>query len=242
MAGNEVSRHLVFGGAQMGMRTYSVQIEGLMPLIMHQDNVDWSGLLKKWQSDPKNKGISQAGDDRSPAWTWIGSLYHDGKTVGIPSDNLMTMMRGGAAMVPTGKRGATFKAQSQSGMLVFEAFWPLVVPKGGKPGTIPVDFLEGLKSELDFEAHQTAVKAAGFELFVKRAKIGQSKHIRVRPIFAAWAAAGTLKVWDDQITTDVVASILELGGRYKGLGDWRPGCKTPGPFGTFKAEVKEIKE
>ena len=43
---------------------------------------------------------------------------------------------------------------------------------------------------------------------------------------------------DDQITTDVLRSILEYAGRYKGLGDWRPSSKTPGPYGTFTAEIK----
>jgi hypothetical protein len=34
--------------------------------------------------------------------------------------------------------------------------------------------------------------------------------------------------------------IARLAGAYKGLGDWRPSGRTPGPFGRFKATVEEI--
>ena len=47
-------------------------------------------------------------------------------------------------------------------------------------------------------------------------------------------------VWDDQITLAVLADVLKMAGDYKGLGDWRPSSKTPGPFGRFEAVVKEI--
>src|SRR5882672_3789771 len=80
-------------------------------------------------------------------------------------------------------------------------------------------------------------KALGFSLFVKRARVGNNKHIRVRPRFDDWSTRGELMIIDDQITNDVVASILDISGRLKGLGDWRPSAKTPGPFGTFKAKI-----
>ena len=80
----------------------------------------------------------------------------------------------------------------------------------------------------------------GFSLFVKRARIGQSKHIRVRPRFDNWAAQGELLVTDEQITENILRDILEMAGKYKGLGDWRPSSKTPGFYGTFNAEVKRV--
>jgi hypothetical protein len=92
-----------------------------------------------------------------------------------------------------------------------------------------------------FAEHHTRVRDLHFSLFVKRAKIGTSKHIRVRPRFDNWTSEGRIIATNDEINLKVLQSIFDMAGRFKGLGDWRPGCKTPGPFGTFTAEIKEIK-
>lgn len=136
--------------------------------------------------------------------------------------------------VPGGKNGKTFKAQTQSGMLVDGTHWPLIV--GNK--TVEVAPILALKHESDFTKHQLTAEEHGFLLHLKRAKIGQSKHVRVRPLFEKWAAAGTVHVWDEQITKETLEQIVTYAGLYKGLGDWRPGGKTPGPFGMFTATVQ----
>jgi hypothetical protein len=118
-------------------------------------------------------------------------------------------------------------------MLVDGTHWPISVD--GK--AIPVASVMALRAEKSFQAHQEAVQKLGFDLFLKRAKIGQSKHIRVRPRFETWATRGIVHVWDEQITLDALKQIVTYAGLYKGLGDWRPGGKTPGPFGMFTAEV-----
>jgi hypothetical protein len=205
---------------------------------MHYDNIAWADELKRWRQDPANKKFSVSGDDRSPAFSWLGSMYSDGERLVVPADNLMrALMEGGASVpVPGGKNGKTFKAQTQSGMLVQEESWPLTVDGSA----IPVAPLLALKSEPDFEKHTAAAVANRFTLFVKRAKIGTSKHVRVRPRFDRWAASGTIGVWDEQITEKVLRDILAYAGSYKGLGDWRPSSKTPGPFGRFDSTVEEI--
>jgi hypothetical protein len=217
------------------MRSYTITLKGKMPLLMHADNIEWADAMEAWKNSAANKKVSKAGDDRSPAFRWLGSLYHDGAVVTMPNDNLMRAFMEGGAMVPVpgGRSGKTFKAQSQSGMLVEGTHWPVLVD--GKP--IPVAPLLALKDEPDFSAHQAAAEKAGFSLFLKRAKIGQSKHIRVRPLFESWATTGVVHVWDDQITRDVLLDIVTYAGLYKGLGDWRPGGKTPGPFGMFTASI-----
>ena len=219
------------------MEQFKVKLIGKSPLLMHQDNIAWADELKRWREVPDNKAKSVAGDDRSPAFTWLGSLYHDGQVVAMPSDNVMRcIMEGGAEVpVPGAKRGKTFKKQTQSGMGVSEAFPALLV--GGVE--VPVAPLLALKSEEDFEKHVEAAVAAGFMLLVKRARIMQSKHIRVRPRFDNWSVEFMLNVWDEQITADALRDILRFAGEYKGLGDWRPSSRTPGPFGRFAAEVKK---
>lgn len=217
------------------MRSYEVTLTGKMPILMHADNIAWADEMEAWKNDSSNKKLSRSGDDRSPAFRWLGSLYHDGTSVAIPNDNLMTALREGGAMVPVpgGKNGKTFKSQSQSGMLVDGSSWPLLV----KGKTIPVGPLLTLKEETDFAAHKAAAIKAGFELDVRRARIGMKKHIRVRPKFDHWQARGRVHVWDDQITTAVLQDILTQAGLYKGVGDWRPGGRTPGAFGMFTATV-----
>ena len=97
--------------------------------------------------------------------------------------------------------------------------------------------LNKLMDEPNFETHKETVKKHGFVLHIKRAKIGTSKHIRVRPMFPQWAIRGEIAVIDDQITKQILQDILTYSGRYKGLGDWRPGGKTPGSHGMFTARV-----
>lgn len=221
-----------------GMRRYQIDITGTQPLLMHSDDIDWADQMEKWKNDKDNKKSSRAGDDRSPAWRWIGNLYQDGKQVIMPVENIMRcLMEGGAmVLVPGGRSGKTFKAQTQSGIMPTSAGWPVTVD--GK--AISFEPIRKMIGVTDFDRHKEAAEASGFELFLKRAKIGQSKHIRVRPRFDRWALRGELVVTDEQITTDVLSDILESSGRYKGLGDWRPGSKTPGMFGTFEATAKLI--
>lgn len=220
------------------MKTYEVTLTGSTPLLMHWDNIDWADKMSEWKDDAANRKESKAGDDRTPAWRWIGSMYNDGQFVTIPSDNLMRAIMEGGAMVPVpgGRSGKTFKSQTQSGMMVNEADWPVLI--NGDP--IPFDYIKPLLAEKNFQAHKALVESLGFSLFVKRAKVGTSKHIRVRPRFQNWAARGTVSVWDEQVTDSVLVDLFMYAGRYKGLGDWRPGGKTPGAFGMFTAEIRKI--
>jgi hypothetical protein len=219
-------------------KTYAVELAGATALLMHADNLTWAETMKRWELDPENKKLSVKGDDRSPAWRWLGSMYHDGKLVGIPSDNLMTTIREGASRVDTGKRGATFKRQSQSGIVVNEILWPIVTPKG----TVSWAEVAKLRTEEDFSVHEETAGRLGFELFPKRARIGQAKHVRVRPRFSSWSASGTVTVFDESITGQVLEMIWTNAGRNAGLGDWRPSSpKSPGPWGTFTAKVREVK-
>lgn len=194
--------------------------------------------MDEWRTSAANKKASKAGDDRSPAWRWIGSLYQDGEHIIIPSDNVMRCLMEAGAMVPVpgGRGNKTFKSQTQSGIIPSAFGWPLLIddkPISYKP-------FEKMVGVADFAKHKEIALKHGFELFLKRAKIGASKHVRVRPRFNKWAAVIELTVSDEQISTPVLQTIFEYAGRYKGLGDWRPGGKTPGVFGMFRAEVAEL--
>lgn len=221
------------------MQTYAVTLTGKTSLLLHHDNIEWADMLETWKSNPANKKNSKAGDDRSPAWRWLGCCYTDHKQLVIPQANIMRSIMEGGAMVPVpgGRMGKTFKSQTQSGMMCVETFWPLLLASGR---AVPWESIDALRLVEDFPAQLQTVRSLGFDLMVKRAKIGQSKHIRVRPeLSPGWSVSGHISVWDEQITPEALANILTYAGQYKGLGDWRPGGKTPGPYGTFEARIEK---
>ena len=221
------------------MERYQIILEGETPLLMHRDNIQFSERVRAWQQE--NRSLSVAGDDRTPAWSWIGSLYDDGEYVGLNADNMMTMLREGGAKVPTGSKNETYKRQTQSGIVLEEICPPLLV-NGKRLEMAPIS---ALLDEDVFEAHVEAVREMGFDLLVKRAKVGTSKHIRVRPMFGKWAVITSLMVVDPKesgITQEVLQKILNKAGSLCGLGDWRPSSRTPGQFGRFSATVEPIEE
>lgn len=218
-------------------RRYRVTLTGATALLLHRDNLEWQEYMKRWESDPANRAASVAGDDRTPAHRWIGCLYVANGLLVVDSDNLMTVFREGGAKCPTGKKGATFKRATQSGMVVDEIGWPITID--GE--TVPFEKIKALETVPDFATHLDAVSALGFSLFVKRARVGQSKHVRVRPRFDRWQIQGHVTVFDETITRDVLQNIVTFAGKYAGIGDWRPSApKSPGPYGKFLATVEEV--
>lgn len=223
------------------MDQYTVTLTGLTPLLMHSDNLAFSEKIRAWQKDPANKELSHAGDDRSPAWTWLGYLYHNKKVIGMPADNLMTMLReGGAKVANKGKE--TYKKQTQAGIMIDQEQWSLLI--GGKE--ISVEPFNSLIGENDFNEHLSLAEKNGFELLVKRAKIGPAKHVRVRPLFREWRLVGSLTVIDSELSGlshQVLETILNQAGALVGLGDWRPSSPSKsGTFGRFKPEIKRAKK
>jgi len=220
-------------------RIYAVTLNGESPLLMHSDNIEHAELTQKWARDPMHKKESVAGDDRSPAWTWLGYLYHDKKRLVVDSDNIMAMLRDAGRKCPAQKGRGSMMAATQSGILCNELGWPLLV----NGAEIPYQGLNALHQEPDFDKHVEVVNAMGFTLFMKRAGVNGKKHVRVRPRFETWSASGTITVFDDQITDEVLMNILTMGGVYVGLGDWRPGSpKKPGQFGRFSVDLKPVKK
>lgn len=219
------------------LRRYRLLITGATPLLMHQDNLDWSDFLTKWLSDPINKKSSVPGDDRSPGWKWLGALYHDGRRAVVPSTMLMASLRAaGSTMTIPGKGKKTYKAQTQSGMRIEEPEVPVLI----EGREVPVSSLLKLRSEMDFEVHREAVEKLGFSLDTRRASVGRSKHVRVRPRFDTWSLDTSILVWDDQLTQEVLHRLWTVAGAHKGIGDWRPSSGKSGAYGTFSVELEEI--
>lgn len=210
-------------------------LTGVTSLLMHNDDVEAADMLEAWRKDPANRGVSKAGDDRSPAWTWQTYLYHDGGNVSIPAQNLMVCLRSAGTQMIL-KKQKTYKEISQSGMGPVAEY--LDFKCGAKNVSASIAAIHSMRDEI-FSKQSDATRDMGFRLFIKRAKVGSSKHIRVRPRFDQWSASGELIVVAQELTFEAVSRLFEIAGRV-GLCDWRPGCKTPGPFGMFLAKLEKV--
>jgi hypothetical protein len=219
------------------MQRYQVILTGKQPIIFHADDVLAADILTAWRKDPKNKGISVPGDDRSPPWTWQLYLYaHDGFVV-VPQENVMKCLSKAGAQVPKPKGKGTFKADAVVGILPESE--NLTFTTSGKQ--VAMASIKALENKT-FTEQFDAVKKLGFELLVKRAAVGESKHVRVRPIFRKWELQGTFSVTNPLITKEVFAQMFAIAGEQVGLLDWRPSSKkSPGPYGVFNAKVESIK-
>jgi hypothetical protein len=227
MKGNERTQEM----ATKDVRKARFTLKGITPLLMHADDVEAASTLDEWRKAPGNKNVSVPGDDRSPPWTWQTYLYrNEGGMVAMPADNVMVALRQAGAKM-TLKRQTTFKAITQSGLLMTDE--TLEFTNGGEQINAAA-FVDARDDK--FAMQKKAVEKAGFELLIKRAKVGTSKHVRVRPMFRSWVVSGVIQVMAPEITFENLQMLFDLAGDV-GLCDWRPGCKTPGRFGMFEASV-----
>lgn len=220
----------------MSAQNIDFVLTGKSPLLIHADDVMAADSLEAERKAMK-RGQSKAGDDRSPAWSWQSYLYHDGDKLVVPSENLMVSLRSAAATVIYSKQ-KSFKELSQSGLQMLNENLALATRKG----EISMDLIRSVR-DLPFMEQSKRVTAADpdFVLHVKRARVGQSKHVRVRPCFKKWTLRGTIMIKDEEITFERLANFFDIAGKRVGLCDWRPSSKTPGTFGTFEAQLSKAK-
>ncbi len=227
-----------FNNTEDAMKRFNFVLTGITPLLMHCDDPERADQLTAWRKDPGNKNTSVAGDDRSPTWTWQTYLYTDGKHVVVPSDNLMVAIRDAGASIIL-KRQTTYKRATQTGLLIETPNLLLETPHGA----VPTAEIEALPSDAGMDQQIALAERLGFSLFIKRAKVGTSKHVRVRPRFDEWSLRGSILATGSEFTLDIVQQLFAIAGIQKGLCDWRPSSpKSPGPFGRFNAAVSVAEE
>lgn len=215
------------------VKTATVRITATTPMLMHRDNIMYGEKVTAWRKNPENKDFSVNGDDRSPAWSWLGYVYYDQGLVILPRDYIMSAIRSAAAKI-TLKGKETYKKQSQSDIIIPSMGWPLTNSNNKTISWSQIKTLEGNKN---FDDHENLVSNLGFTLDVRRAPVGRSKHVRVRPMFTDWSAEGEVMLTGELITKNILQQILDIAGRYCGFGDWRPSSSKSGPYGMFEAKV-----
>ena len=221
------------------MFSFTAVLTGISPFLMHADDIEANDALIALRTAIKSTrdgaAVFKAGDDRFPASTWRSYLYHDGAHLAIPSENLLKSLATAGKMIPRG-RASNFGKIVQTAMVPDSPHFAFAGPKG--PIAIAdIEKAVGKLSDITgFGEHLTAAKALGFRLWSKRAPIGQSKHVRVRPRFETWTLTAKLTVVTDDIDKEVLKRLFDLAGVYSGLGDWRPSSpRSPGPYGKFTA-------
>ena len=121
----------------MPPRSLTLTLSGATEFLMDRDNISFAEEIVAWTKDPANADAQRAGDDRAPAWGWLGKLHYglDG-LVGIPESMLSPCIRAAGAMIPhpTAKGGKTLKEPSQSGIQFVKTSHPLLLPQGQGPG------------------------------------------------------------------------------------------------------------
>ena len=207
------------------------------PLLLHQDNLDWQDKVKGWiekqnRSGVKSKKASVKGDDRSPAFTWLGCLYLDNGQLTIPSEVIQKCFIQAASKII--KKGNTsYKGDLASSLFLHSTAFPLLVK--GKP--IADKFLKKLEEEEDYKVHCKAAIDNGFSLYARRAGVNGSKHVRVRPKFLDWSIQISGSLDSEEIDQSLFERICDVAGHRVGIGDWRPSVGAPGQHGMFDAKV-----
>lgn len=220
---------------------YKFKLIGRTDLLVHHDSPVWSDAVSDFRkNDPAGKKAA-AGDDRNPPWTYHGyfDLNDETGNVCIPQMNLSASLRDGGKKVSSSKRGS-MKSASATAFSLGEPCYDITLPDGRLIPFAPIDAIRGEP----FSVQHADIKALGISLDVRRASVGASKHVRVRPrIPAGWSIGGTLTVEDASLTHGALLDIFVAAGRLAGLGDWRPSSpKSPGPFGRFVvADLSPVK-
>jgi hypothetical protein len=226
------------------MKRVEITLIGKTPLLMHRDDVESADVLEEIRAEQTSKTRKKAGDDRNPPFTWITYLHEDGEYVAFPSDYFMVALRkAGAAFQIPGQGKLTYKTATQMGIIPETEYMEFSF---GSDLDRRLKFSECRKlwnREVEFGDHKKFAEDRGFLLFIKRAKVGQAKHVRVRPRFNHWRAVGTfvVKAEYEVLTEDVVEKLVRLAGEY-GFGDWRPNSpQSPGSFGMADVSLKYIR-
>jgi hypothetical protein len=225
----------------MSIRPYTLTLVSDTELLMDRDNITFGEDLKRWQKDPVNADKQSPGDDRVPAWGWLGKLHYSETNglIGVPQGMLAACVRAAATMIPhpTAKGSKSLKEVSQSGLLFTETSFPLFVRGQMQDAWHAIafpDLYQRLATEEQFAVHEQVAREAGLRLDVRRSKPQYNRsHIRVRPMFGPWRCVCHMQIVDDILTQNLVRQIFQTAGMYKGIGNWRPSVGRAGSYGMF---------
>jgi hypothetical protein len=192
------------------MARYRITLTGTTPLVQHNPRLadpgdDITREIKSITGKRKKTDEDRVAIERLE---WFGGLYLEDKTPVVPTANIRK------CIVEAGK---TRKLGKQIGRAVsFVDFTVPVIHDGPKD-------IEKLYSHPGFRLRATVVNN------------GQTRIVRVRPKFPAWALVADAEVLEDLIDPHELRDVAALAGVIEGLGDNRVNG-----FGRFTATVAAL--
>lgn len=188
---------------------FEIIIRGTSKLLMHNGRLsnplDPSAKAMKRVSGKRNK--TDEDHEEMARLEFLGALYYDGD-IGpyIPADNIWRALYDAAKK---SKRGPKVK----EGVFVSSDVNPLAY-------TGPRD--------------ENALWADSNFRLMASVKVGTSRVMRCRPMFAEWSTSALGMLDESIIDLHELQQIAETAGLVIGLGDWRP------RYGRFDAVVKAV--
>jgi len=79
-----------------------------------------------------------------------------------------------------------------------------------------------IKSGVFIEETEIVLDPQKYEIFACPVVIQRARVMSWRPMFKKWTCSFTIEIADDMINPTTLKEILEMAGKYKGVGDFRP--------------------
>lgn len=186
------------------MQSFEVRIQGTRPLLMHSDKFcDPLHPATKMHKELTSKRKKTDDDYEAIAKSeWLGGLYIDEDGPFIPGESINACLVAGGKL---SKLGAQLKRS-------VEIFDDKCYLEHDGPNDIA-----GLWDQQFYYARSVKVQSA--------------RLMRYRPMFRKWACTVNIVFDEASINKEQVVKCLEDGGRYCGVGDYRP------KFGRFNVEM-----
>ena len=174
------------------METINVKIQGISPLLQHRYRF----------ADEIEESAKRRSGKKDYSMEWRASLYWD-DVVGIvqPATHLEgCLIKAATSFIIPGRGKKSYKDLFKSAVFVT----PDYIPHG----------LKGLPEKLVEQG----------KLFIDKrlVRVNNSGVERLRPMLKNWSLEFIIEISDEQVSRDTVKQILEHGGRYIGIGDYRP--------------------
>lgn len=93
-----------------------------------------------------------------------------------------------------------------------------------------------IKSGVFIEEQEIVLNQQKYEIFACPVVIQRARVMSWRPMFKTWSCSFKVEITDEFVNPITLKEILEMAGRYKGVGDFRP------EYGRFKVTKFEVKK
>lgn len=202
-----------------GMTEAKYVLMGVSPMIQHNgrgaDPLDPVVRLMRRLTDLKGKAKTDEVLEKMSRVEWVLGLYHNGEDIIDTQKLAVSVSKGSRVIVPSMMIEAVINAGARK-------------TKQGKRVTASVIVPDD--SVLDYQGSNDINKLSNDRGSVLRVsvKVGQSRVMRTRPIFREWYFETTVQFDQQNMNEDEIFGFLQVAGREKGIGDWRP------KFGRFE--------